>query len=122
MIPDGFFKYIYHAGCAINLHSIINSGLIPGGQNLSKRQTVFFTSVDPMDKEHNNPETIDLEAPRLARYMHTAWKKHRNKVCWVDIKLAQKERIKVLSDAIERHHSLQYTPSLLCPESCSDGN
>ena len=33
--------YIYHVGCAINLHSIINSGLIPGGQILSKRQTVF---------------------------------------------------------------------------------
>ena len=25
---------------------------IPGGKNLSKRQTVFFTSVDPMNKEH----------------------------------------------------------------------
>ena len=33
---DVFFKYIYHVGCAINLHSIINSGLIPGGQNLSE--------------------------------------------------------------------------------------
>ena len=33
-----------------------------------------------------------------------------------------KERIEVLSDAIERHHSLQYTPSLLYPESCPDGN
>ena len=42
IVPDGFFKYIYHVGCAINLHSIINSGLIPGGQNLSNRQTVFF--------------------------------------------------------------------------------
>ena len=52
LIPDGFFKYTYHVGCAINLHSIINSGLIPGGQNLSKRATVFFTPVDPMDKEH----------------------------------------------------------------------
>ena len=36
------FKHIYHVGCAINLHSITSSGLIPGGQNLSKRQTVFF--------------------------------------------------------------------------------
>ena len=26
IIPDVFFKYIYHVGCAINLHSIINSG------------------------------------------------------------------------------------------------
>ena len=50
IIPDGFFKYIYHVGCAINLHSIINSGLIPGGEILSNRQTVFFLLVDLMDK------------------------------------------------------------------------
>ena len=37
LIPDDFFKYNYHVGCAINLHSIINSGLIPGGQNLVKK-------------------------------------------------------------------------------------
>ena len=48
LIPDDFFEYIYHVGCAINFHSIINSGLIPGGQNLSKRQTVFFLLVNPM--------------------------------------------------------------------------
>ena len=41
LILDDFFKYIYHAGCATNLHSIIDSGLIPGGQNLSKRQYSF---------------------------------------------------------------------------------
>ena len=50
LIPNEFFECIYHIGCAINLHSIMNSGLIPGGQILSKRQTVFFTSVDPMHK------------------------------------------------------------------------
>ena len=55
LIPNGFFEYIFHFGCAINLHSITNSGLIPGGQNLSKRQTVFFTSVDKMNKEHRDP-------------------------------------------------------------------
>ena len=60
IIPDGFFQYINHVGCAINVHSIINSGLIPGGQNLSNRQTVFFLRVDPMDKNHKDPDTIDL--------------------------------------------------------------
>ena len=35
-IPDGFFEYNNHVGCAISEHSITNSGLIPGGQNLSK--------------------------------------------------------------------------------------
>ena len=37
VIPDGFFKYIYHVGWAINLHSIINSGLILGGQNFEQQ-------------------------------------------------------------------------------------
>ena len=94
VIPDGFFKYIYHVGCAINLHSIMNSGLIRGGQNLSKRQKVFFLPVDPMDKEHKDSETIDLGAPRHAQYLHKAWKKHQNTVYWVDINLAQKKGLK----------------------------
>ena len=46
VIPSNFFQHIYHIGCAFNLHSIINSGLIPGGQSSSKRQTVFFLPVD----------------------------------------------------------------------------
>ena len=68
--------------------------MIPGEQNLSKRQTVFFLPVDPMDKEHKDPDTIDLGAPRLARYLQTAWKKHKNTEYWVDIRLAQKKGLK----------------------------
>ena len=66
VIPSNFFQYIYHVGCAINLHFIINSGLIPGGQILSNRQTVFFLPVDPMDKNHKDLDTIDMNAPRHA--------------------------------------------------------
>ena len=51
IIQSNFFQYIYHCGCAINLHSIINFGLILGGQNLSNRQTVFLLPVDPTDKK-----------------------------------------------------------------------
>ena len=69
----------------------MNSGLILGGENLSKRQTVFFTSVDPMNKEHKDPDVITLDAPRLAGYKQKVWKKHQNTVYWVDIKLAQKK-------------------------------
>ena len=42
VIQGGFFQYIYHIVCAFNLHSNINNGLIPGGQNSSKRQTIIF--------------------------------------------------------------------------------
>ena len=47
-----------------------------------------------MDNEHNDPEKIDLKAPRLARYMNRAWKKHQNTVYWVDIKHAQQKGLK----------------------------
>ena len=31
-----------------------------------------------MDKNHEDPITIALNAPRHAQYMHKAWKKHQN--------------------------------------------
>ena len=67
LIQSNFFQNIYHVGCAFNLHSIISSGLVPGGQSSSKRQTVFFLPVDPMDKSHKDPDVIDLNAPRHAQ-------------------------------------------------------
>ena len=88
VIQGGFFQHIYHIGSALNLLSIINNGLIPGGQNSSKRQTVFFLPVDPRDKSHKVPEKIDLSVPRRAQYLHSAWKKHQDAVHWVDINLA----------------------------------
>ena len=69
LIPDNFFEYIDHIGCAISLHSITNSGFIAGGQKSKReRQTVFFTFVDPMNKEHKDPDELDLTKPRLASY------------------------------------------------------
>ena len=66
LIPINFFEYIFSFWmCRVSVHSITISGLIAGGQYLSKRQTVFFTSVDPMNKEHKDPDVIDLDAPRL---------------------------------------------------------
>ena len=61
---------------------------------MSNRQTLFFQPVDHRDKNHKDPDTIDLEAPRLAQYMHKAWKKHQNTVYWVDINLALKKGLK----------------------------
>ena len=112
------------------------SGLIPGGQNLSNRQTVFFLLVDPMNKghkgnrqivffllvdpmnkEHKDLDTIELKAPRLAQCMHRAWKKHQTAVYWVDINLPLK-RIELLSDAIECNRSSRNTSSVLHSKSC----
>ena len=62
-----------------------------------------------MDKNHKDPDTIDLNAPRHAQYMHKAWKKHQNTVYWVDINLALKKGLKFYqtrSNAIILHETL----------------
>ena len=74
LIEPGIFPYIYHVGSNFNLKSIISNGLIPGGQDLSKRQSVFFLPTDPRKEDHKDPEYIDCSVPRtsctiLAKYM-----------------------------------------------------
>ena len=47
--------------------------------------------VDPRNESHRDPEFFDFSVPRLARYMHRAWKRHQDAVFWVDIDLGIKE-------------------------------
>ena len=49
--------------------------------------------ANPINKEHKDPDVINLEATLFAWYKQKTWKKHQNTIYWVDIKLAQKERI-----------------------------
>ena len=58
---------------------------------MSRRQTVFFLPIDPRNEDHKDPEYIDYSAPRRARYVHSAWKRHQDAVFWVDIDLAIRE-------------------------------
>ena len=86
-----------------------NSGLISGGQNSSRdRQTVFFTAVDPMHKNHQDPKELDRTKPRLASYKQK-WKVHQDTVYWLDIQLAQRKGLKFYqtrSNAIILHDTL----------------
>ena len=94
LIPNNFFEYIFHIGCAVSLHSITNSGLIAGGQKSSReRQTVFFAAVNPMNKDHRDPKELDLTKPCLASYKQK-WKVHQDTVYWVDIQFAQQKGLK----------------------------
>ena len=122
LIPNNFFQYIYQVGCANNLHSIINSGSIPGGRNSSNRQTVLFLFVEPMDKNHQDPDHDRLGS--TASCTIHAWSMEETSEYGVlgRHQICSTERSKVLSDAIERHHPSQYTPSLLYPEGYQDGN
>ena len=100
----------------------MNSRLTPGGQNLSKRQTVLFMSVDPMNKKHRDPDEIDLNAPRLAWYKQEVWKKPSKNGVSGRHQTCSKEKISVLSSTIERNHPLRHASSLLYPEGYQDGN
>ena len=111
LIGPGIFPYIYTVGSTFNLYSIVSNGLVPGGQNLSRRQTVFFLRVDPRNENHRDPEYIDFSVPRLARCMHKAWKRHQDAVFWVDIDLGIKEGLVFYQTRSNANYSLRYTPS-----------
>ena len=74
------------------MHSIFTLLSTMEGQVLSRRQTVFFLPIDPRDN-HKDLEYIDFSVPRLARYMHSAWKRHQDAVFWVNIEFAIRGRL-----------------------------
>ena len=89
LLPKGFTEYVYHVGNVSEVHSIIRSGLIPGGQSLKRgRQSVFFTIVNPMEDENCVEETsCDLTKPGIVPYKNT-WKPHqKNTVYWCNLNL-----------------------------------
>ena len=60
---------------------------------MKERQTVFFTAVNPMNKNQKDPQELDLTKPRLALYKQK-WKRHQDTVYWLDIQLAQQKGLK----------------------------
>ena len=57
------------------------------------RQTVFFTAVNPMHKNHQDPIELDLTKPRLASYKQK-WKVHQDTVYRVNFQHAQRKGLK----------------------------
>ena len=111
-----FFQYIHHVGCAINLHSITNSGLMLGGQNLSNRQTVFFLLVNPVDKKNTK---IPRRSTWKHRVLHGTSRKHgRNirtrRIGSTSILLKRKDGSS--SNTIECYHSSRNTPAYCIPK------
>ena len=69
LLPDDFAEHTFHVGSSHNLHSIIYSGMIPGGKSVKKeRHTVFFTAMNPMFVDQHKEVEYDLTNPRLALY------------------------------------------------------
>ena len=81
LLPKGFTEYIFHVGNASELNSTIGNGLIPEEKSLKRgRQSVFFTTVNPIEDEKIMEETpCDFTKPRIAPYKN-AWEPHQNTV------------------------------------------
>ena len=99
LIPNDFFEYIYHIGCAIYFHSIMNSGLIPERTKFEQKTDGGLHVRGSYEQGTqrsgcNWPEMHRvLLGTRRARMQETS-KHGENTVYWVDIKLAQKKWFK----------------------------
>ena len=72
------------------LHSIIQSGLIPGGKSVKKgRHAVCFTTVNPMIVDHQKEVEYDLTKPRTA-VCKNKWKIYTKTVYWCNMRVAQR--------------------------------
>ena len=87
---------------------------IDTGRTNFEQKTDGILHVCGMNKEHKDPNKIDLEAPRLAWYKQKKREKHQDTVYWVDMKLAQQKGLKFYqtrSNAIILYNTLQFMVS-----------
>ena len=109
LLPSDFAEYIYHLGSSHDMHSIIQSGLIPGGKDVKKgSHRVFFTAVNPIPIHLHSQSDYDVTKPRIAVYKQN-WKIHQNTVYWSNSRVAQKKGLtsyQTRSDAIILHNTL----------------
>ena len=110
LLPDDFAEHIYHVGNSHDLHSIIQSGLIPGGKSIKKeRHAAFFTAVNPMfvdqhkEVEVRPDESQDCSVPEYLEIYQ------KYSVYWCDLKVAQKKGLQFYetrSNAIVLYNTL----------------
>ena len=116
VIGSGIFHHIYLIGCAFNLHSMINNGLIPGGQDLSRRQTVFFLPIDQETKIINILNILTSQyQERNTCTMHGRSIKTRYSGL---VLLLRSKRINILSNTIECNYPAKNTSGLLHSQTC----
>ena len=106
--PSDYAEHIYHVGSSQDTHSIIQSGLIPGGKDVKKgRHAVFFTAENPMFLDHSRERNDDVTKPRIAVYKHN-WKIHQNTVYWCYLRVAQSKGLQFYHTRSNADHPLQH--------------
>ena len=112
LIPDNFFEYIYHIGCAINLHSITNSGLIPVGQKFrqGKTDSILYGCESHGQRTQGSVQAwLDSTTSCMVQAENVEKTPRHGVLGWYTA--CSTERIEFLSNKIERNHPLRHTPS-----------
>ena len=112
LLLDDFADYICHVGNAYEMHSIIQSGLIPRGRsNRKDRQSVFFTAVYPLDiqPDRREVEYMIWTNPESHRTKKT-WRSHHNTVFRCTLQFAHRKGLRF-------YHSFRHTTSDLYRQS-----
>ena len=122
LIPNDLFEYICHIGCAINWHSIMNSRLIPGGQNFDQKTDSILHACGSYEQRTQTSWDSRPESTASCTIPADSVEETSKHCVLGRYQTCSEERIKVLSEAIERHLPLQYTRCLLYPEGHQDGN
>ena len=103
LLPSDFGEYIHHVGSSHDMHSIIQSGLIPRGKD---RQTVFSTAVIPMSILLHKQRGHDGTKPGIEVYKQN-WKNTPEHSVLGQFEGCSDEVIDVPSNKIQRDHPSQ---------------
>ena len=105
--PD-FAEHIYHVGSSHEMHSIIESGLIPGGQDVKNGRHVGVL----YSREPNVHRSFPRKGLRRDEAQDCSAQKQlenkSNTIFSCNLRVAQRKRIADLSNAIKRDHPLQH--------------
>ena len=82
LLLSDFTEHIHNVGSSHNLHSVIQSGLIPRGRDVRKgRHAVFFEAVNPMLVDQHRERDYDVTKPRIA-VSKQSWKNSQATPFW----------------------------------------
>ena len=103
-IPYGWTDYIDRVGASLDCISIADAGLLAEGTSEKPgRHACFFTAEDPLQEPSEVPSNHS-DQPRMVP-CRTTWKRHQDEVYWRDLKIAQKQRIGILANNFQCHHT-----------------
>ena len=117
VIPSDIFQYILSCRMCNQFTFHHQFGIDTRKSKFEQTADSILSACRSYDENHKDPDTIDLNEPSHAQYMHKAWKKHQNTLYWVDINLSLKKGLKFYqtrSNAIILHETL---PAYCIPKS-----